>query len=136
VILGFVQTGTENTRVIAELLRDLVTRGLRYEHGLLVVIDGITIVIDNNSSLGSISQQQMRLFGSAFKTKFRDIPFHRMVEGLGGYGELVESIDVLKGSLLRAIASGKPACVNVRTRSVASPLIEALTDRRAKASIE
>ena len=40
VILGFVQTGTENTRVIAELLRDLVVRGLRYEQGLLVVIDG------------------------------------------------------------------------------------------------
>ena len=40
VILGFVQTGTENTRMIAELLRDLVVRGLRYEQGLLVVIDG------------------------------------------------------------------------------------------------
>ena len=40
VILGFVQTGTENTRVIAELLRDLVVRGLRHEQGLLVVIDG------------------------------------------------------------------------------------------------
>jgi len=40
IILGFVQTATENTRVIAELLRDLVVRGLRYEQGLLVVIDG------------------------------------------------------------------------------------------------
>ena len=40
VILGFVQTGTENTRVIAELLRGLVVRGLRHEQGLLVVIDG------------------------------------------------------------------------------------------------
>ena len=40
VILGFVQTATENARVCAELLRDLVARGLRYEQGLLVVIDG------------------------------------------------------------------------------------------------
>ena len=40
IILGFVQTATENTRVIAELLRGLVERGLRYEQGLLVVIDG------------------------------------------------------------------------------------------------
>ena len=40
VLLGFVQTATENGRVCAELLRDLVARGLRYEQGLLVVIDG------------------------------------------------------------------------------------------------
>jgi len=40
VILGFVQTATENTRVVAAFLRDLVARGLRYEQGLLVVIDG------------------------------------------------------------------------------------------------
>ncbi len=40
VILGFVQTATENTRVCAAFLRDLVARGLRYEQGLLVVIDG------------------------------------------------------------------------------------------------
>jgi transposase-like protein len=40
VLLGFVQTGTENATTCAELLRDLVARGLREEEGLLVVIDG------------------------------------------------------------------------------------------------
>lgn len=40
VLLGFVQTGTENTAVCAALLRELVARGLRYEQGLLVVVDG------------------------------------------------------------------------------------------------
>jgi transposase-like protein len=40
VILGFVQTATENTRVIAAFLRELVDRGLRAVQGLLVVIDG------------------------------------------------------------------------------------------------
>jgi len=39
-ILGFVQAGTENERVCGELLGDLVSRGLRYEDGLLCVIDG------------------------------------------------------------------------------------------------
>lgn len=38
--LGFVQTGTENERVISELLRSLVDRGLDLSSGLLVVIDG------------------------------------------------------------------------------------------------
>jgi transposase-like protein len=40
VILGFVETSTENGTVCADFLRQLVARGLRYEEGLLVVIDG------------------------------------------------------------------------------------------------
>lgn len=40
VILGFVQTATENTRVCAAFLQGLVARGLRYAQGLLVIIDG------------------------------------------------------------------------------------------------
>jgi transposase-like protein len=40
VLLGFVQTGTENEQVCAAFLRDLVERGLGYEQGLLCVIDG------------------------------------------------------------------------------------------------
>ncbi len=40
VLLGFVQTATENERVCAAFLRDLVERGLRTDHGLLCVLDG------------------------------------------------------------------------------------------------
>ena len=40
VILGFVQTATENERVCSAFLRELVDRGLRSEQGLLVVLDG------------------------------------------------------------------------------------------------
>lgn len=40
VMLGFVQTGTENTQVVGDFLNELVGRGLRTENGLLVVIDG------------------------------------------------------------------------------------------------
>lgn len=39
-VLGFVQTATENERVCAAFLRELVERGLRTEQGLLCVIDG------------------------------------------------------------------------------------------------
>ena len=98
----------------------------------------ITVVIDNNGGLTTISQQQERLFGHGnhVATDFRDIPFHTLFEGLGGHGELVEtSIDVLP-AVKRAIASGKTACVNVRTRSVISPIVAAVTNKRDKASIE
>lgn len=40
VILGFVQTATENEKVCSAFLQELVERGLRVERGLLVVLDG------------------------------------------------------------------------------------------------
>lgn len=40
VLLGFVQTATENETVCAAFLRELVARGLKTDQGLLIVIDG------------------------------------------------------------------------------------------------
>lgn len=40
VVLGFVQTGTENAATCGAFLRSLVERGLRVEEGVLVVVDG------------------------------------------------------------------------------------------------
>ena len=98
----------------------------------------IVVVIDNNGGLDCISQQQERLFAneSHFATDFRDIPFHSMFEGLGGYGELVESRDQLIPAVKRAIASGKTACINVKTKGHISPIVLATTSKRDKASIE
>ncbi|HIB82584.1 MAG TPA: thiamine pyrophosphate-binding protein [Gammaproteobacteria bacterium] len=98
----------------------------------------ITVVIDNNGGLTTISQQQERLFGHGrhVATDFRDIPFHSLFEGLGGHGELVENRDDLGPALDRALASGKTACVNVRTKGVISPIVLATTSKRDKASIE
>lgn len=98
----------------------------------------IVVVIDNNGGLDCISQQQERLFanGKHFATDFRDIPFHTMIEGMGGHGELVETRDQLAPALKRAIASGKTACLNVKCKGVISPIVAATSDKRDKASIE
>lgn len=98
----------------------------------------ITVVIDNNGGLTTISQQQERLFGHDrhVATDFRDIPFHTMFEGLGGYGELVEDPAEVVPAVQRASSSGRTACVNVRTRGVISPIVAAVTSKRDKASIE
>lgn len=98
----------------------------------------ITVVIDNNGGLTTISQQQERLFGHDrhVATDFRDIPFHSLFEGLGGYGELVEDPGEVAAAVKRAIASGRTACVNVRTRGVISPIVAAVASKRDKASIE
>jgi len=98
----------------------------------------IVVVIDNNGGLDCISQQQERLFesGKHFATDFRDIPYHKMFEGLGGHGELVETREQLRPALKRAIASGKTACLNVKAKGVISPIVLATTNKRDKASIE
>ncbi|MGH9858103.1 MAG: IS256 family transposase, partial [Acidobacteriota bacterium] len=38
--LSVIQTSTENSTVIGQMFRDLINRGLTYEHGILFVLDG------------------------------------------------------------------------------------------------
>ena len=98
----------------------------------------IVVVIDNNGGLASIGQQQERLFksGKRVATDFRDIPFHKIFEGFGGHGELVNKREELEPALKRAIASGKTACVNVKAKPVLSPIVAAVASKREKSSIE
>ena len=51
--------------------------------------------------------------------------YDRVVEALGGYGELVEDPSQIKPALERAYASGKPACLNVMIQARVSPVTEA-----------
>lgn len=71
-----------------------------------------------------------------FATDFRNIPFDKMIEGLGGYAETVEKYQEIVPALERAFASNKPACINVLTKGVITPVIEDMTMRRDDASIE
>jgi len=73
----------------------------------------------------------LELIGKATKPALNS-----MFEGLGGYGELVETREQLLPAVKRAIASGKTACVNVKTVGHISPVVLAMTGRRDKASIE
>lgn len=40
IVLGFIEASTENERVTSEFLRGLVSRGLKVDGGLLVIVDG------------------------------------------------------------------------------------------------
>ena len=42
---------------------------------------------------------------------------------LGGHGELVEQPEDMAGAIERALASGKPACINVMIESIPSPVV-------------
>ena len=45
----------------------------------------------------------------------------RVVEALGGHGEYVEDSDDLTPAIERAVASGRPACVNVVIEGALAP---------------
>ncbi len=80
------------------------------------------LVIANDSGWGTEKQLQIGIYGED-RTPASDLlptRYDRIVKTLGGHGEYVEKPEELEPALKRAIDSGKPACVNVRTRCVPS----------------
>jgi acetolactate synthase-1/2/3 large subunit len=77
----------------------------------------IVCVVSNDAGWGQIRREQInkygreRIIGSQLGVR----PYHKVVEAMGGYGELVERTEDVKGALERAFASGLPACINVKT---------------------
>lgn len=73
-------------------------------------------VIGNDGQWATIKHPQKAMLGHSTGSDLAPgIRYDRMVEALGGYGELVERPEQLRPALERAFASGKPACVNVLT---------------------
>ncbi len=77
----------------------------------------VKIVVANDSAWGNIQNFFMRIYGYAKGegTELNEILYHKMLEGLGGKGELVTKFSELSAALDRMLASDKPYLVNVRT---------------------
>ena len=76
----------------------------------------VLAVIGNDGQWGEIAHPQRALLGHAVGSELAPgIRYDRVVEAFGGYGELVERPEEIRPALERALASGKPACVNVLT---------------------
>jgi acetolactate synthase-1/2/3 large subunit len=73
-------------------------------------------IIGNDGAWGQIKVAQEALYGAGNAPASEldaEAPYHRMVEGLGGYGEKVTSPEEIKPALKRAFDSGVAACINV-----------------------
>jgi acetolactate synthase I/II/III large subunit len=93
-------------------------------------------IIGNNQGWGMILHHQRELYGKdrVIGSQLGVVRYDRIVEAMGGYGELVEDPGEIKPALERAFASGKPACLNVLIQGSASPVTEAsLLARRSQA---
>jgi acetolactate synthase-1/2/3 large subunit len=76
----------------------------------------IVAVIGNDGQWAQIKHPQKALLGHSTAANLAPgIRYDRMVEALGGYGELVERAEDIRPAIERAFASGLPACVNVLT---------------------
>ncbi|MBW2481635.1 MAG: thiamine pyrophosphate-binding protein [Deltaproteobacteria bacterium] len=77
----------------------------------------VICVVNNDCAWGMIKHSQEMSIGhdrcTCAELGLRH--YEKLVEGLGGYGELVEKDEDIIPALKRAVASRKPACINVLT---------------------
>jgi acetolactate synthase-1/2/3 large subunit len=94
----------------------------------------IVSILGNDSAWGIDRQIQLGLYGRSVATDLLQTRYDQMVQGLGGYGEFVERPENLEPALGRALASGKPALLNVAVERAISPRAEAAIGRRKAAA--
>ena len=84
-------------------------------------------VLGNDARWNAESQIQIREYGANRMHGCELLParYDLVVAALGGHGEHVERAADLPGAIERALASGKPACINVMIESIAAPAIRA-----------
>lgn len=83
-------------------------------------------IVGNDACWNAESQIQLRDYGAQRMHGCALLPtrYDQVVTALGGHGEMVDDAAALPAAIERAIASGKPACVNIMIESIASPIIK------------
>jgi acetolactate synthase-1/2/3 large subunit len=83
----------------------------------------VVAVVGNDARWNAEHTLQVRHYGAERAVGCTLLPsrYDRLAEALGGHGELVERAEDLEPALARALAAGRPACVNVLIESVPAP---------------
>jgi len=80
----------------------------------------VVAVVVNDGAWGMIKAAQIGMYGKdrLVASELKDVRYDKWVEGFGGHGEFVEKPGDIRPALERALASGKPACVNITCQTV------------------
>jgi acetolactate synthase-1/2/3 large subunit len=80
-------------------------------------------VIGNDAGWGAEVHRQLQFYGAdrVVAGHLNPSRYDEVARALGAHGELVERPEEIAPALQRALASGKPACINVLIRSLPSP---------------
>lgn len=101
-----------------------------FHHGVAPVI-----LVFNNGMYGTIRMYQERVYPERVSgTALTNPDFARFIEAFGGYGEVVQATDELVPAWQRAVASGKPAIIEVRMNPEQVTNRATIADLRAQAS--
>ncbi len=75
-------------------------------------------IVGNDGAWGQMLRPQSMVYGAdrIVATKLNYTRYDLIVEAMGGHGEYVTEPDQIRPAIERALASGKPACVNVEMR--------------------
>lgn len=85
----------------------------------------VVMVLGNDAAWGIDRHIQIGVYGRPTATDLVQRRYDKVVEGLGGHGEYVERPEELVPAFERALASGKPALLNVAIQKAISPRAEA-----------
>ena len=66
----------------------------------------------------------------AIGTDLRTVRYDKVVDAIGGHSEYVEQPNEIVPAIERSLESGKPSLVNCVIRSGASPLAQAMIERK------
>jgi len=89
----------------------------------------IVVLVNNDQAWGMVRHSQMLRYGKdrTIGVDLGYVPYHKLVEALGGFGEEVKKPDQIRPALERAFAAKKPALINALTeRDIISPGSHAL----------
>jgi len=77
----------------------------------------VTVVINNDQAWGMCKHEQMMRLGAdrVIGTELAYTRYDKAAEAFGVYGELVDDALEIRPAIERALASGRPACINVMT---------------------
>jgi acetolactate synthase-1/2/3 large subunit len=83
------------------------------------------LFLGNDARWNAESQSQLREYGCERMHGCELLPscYDQVVAALGGHGEFVDNAPDLQGAIERALASGKPACINIMVESIAAPVV-------------
>ncbi|WP_137124240.1 thiamine pyrophosphate-dependent enzyme [Roseomonas sp. HF4] len=93
------------------------------------------ILVFNNQMYGTIRMYQERTYPARVSgTALTNPDFAKFIEAFGGHGEIVERTEELVPAVKRALASGKPAVVEIRTNPEQVTNRATISDLRAQAA--
>jgi len=86
----------------------------------------IVLIVGNDAGWGLERELQSFATGSAetVACELRATRYDIVMQGFGGGGETMETVEQVRPAVKRAFASGVPYCLNVRIRGVRSPFTE------------